>query len=299
MKHILYALVLCGALAAGAVNGLGAEKAIMSTKAGKAPKVTHFEGPVGLQLYSLRNEFSKDVPGTMTMANKFGFNLVELAGTYNEKPAHFRRMLGDHNMTAISGHFPYDRLKDDIDGVVREAKALHLKYVGCAWIPHDAGFDIKKCQEAIAVFNRAGEVLTSHGIKFFYHQHGYEFAPWGQGTLLDLMMEQTNPHYVCFEMDIFWVVFPGQDPVKLLEKYGRRWELMHLKDMRKGLQTGSLSGSTDVSNDVAIGAGQMNIPAILSAAKKAKIKYYFIEDESPSSKAQIPESLRYLHTVTW
>lgn len=296
MKHILYAVALCGALAVCAINGMGAEKA---AKPAKAEKPTYFKGPVGLQLYSLRNEFSKDVPGTLTMAHKFGFNLVELAGTYNETPKRFRTMLSNHDLKAVSAHFPYDRLKDDIDGVVRESKALGIKYAGCAWIPHDGGFDIKKCQEAIAVFNRAGEVLTSHGIKFFYHQHGYEFAPWGQGTLLDMMMEQTNPHYVCFEMDIFWVVFPGQDPVNLLEKYGHRWELMHLKDMRKGLKTGSLSGSTDVSNDVAIGAGQMNIPAILQAAKKNKIKYYFIEDESPSSTVQLPESLRYLETVKW
>jgi len=293
MKHILFAAVICGALAVGAIDGLGAEKAV------KPARVNHFKGPVGLQLYSLRNEFSKDVPGTMTLVNKLGFNLVELAGTYGETPERFRQMLSNHELKAVAAHFPYDRLKDDIDGVVREAKALDLKYAGCAWIPHDGGFDVKKCQEAIAVFNRAGEVLTSHGIKFFYHQHGYEFAPWGQGTLLDMMMEQTRPRYVCFEMDIFWVVFPGQDPARLLEKYGRRWELMHLKDMRKGLQTGSLSGSTDVSNDVAIGAGQMNIPAILAAAKKNRIKYYFIEDESPSSTVQLPESLRYLQTVTW
>lgn len=293
MKHILYAVALCAALAIGAMDGMAAEKAK------KTVKPESFKGPVGLQLYSLRNQISKDVPGTLTMARKFGFNLVELAGTYGETPRQFHKMLNNHELRAVSGHFPYERFKDDIDGVVQDSKALGLKYAGCAWIPHDGGFDVKKCQEAIAVFNRAGEVLASHGIKFFYHQHGYEFAPWGQGTLLDMMMEQTNPQYVCFEMDIFWVVFPGQDPVRLLEKYGRRWELMHLKDMRKGLQTGSLSGSTDVSNDVAIGAGQMNIPAILQAAKKNKIKYYFIEDESPSSTSQIPESLKYLETVKW
>ena len=118
-----------------------------------------------------------------------------------------------------------------------------------------------------------------------------------RGHCLTLMMTETNPKFVNFEMDIFWVVFPAQDPVKLLEKYPKRWTLMHLKDMRKGLKTGELTGQTDVTNDVAIGAGQMDIPAILKAAKKAGVKYYFIEDESPSVIQQLPESLHYLENV--
>ena len=72
------------------------------------------------------------------------------------------------------------------------------------------------------MFNKAGEVLAKYGLKFAYHVHGYEFQPQGQGTLLDLLIQETNPKLVTYEMDIFWVVFPGQDPVKLFEKYGKR-----------------------------------------------------------------------------
>src|SRR5260370_21729207 len=100
-------------------------------------------------------------------------------------------------------------------------------------------------------------------------------------------------------MDIFWIVFPGQDPVKLLEKYPGRWELMHLKDMRKGTPTGSLSGGTAVTNDVALGTGQIDLPATLKAAQKVGVKCYFIEDESPSSETQIPHSLKYLVEQQW
>lgn len=110
-------------------------------------------------------------------------------------------------------------------------------------------------------------------------------------------MKETNPKFVTYEMDVFWIVFPGQDPVKLLKKYGKRWELMHLKDMKKGTKTGSLSGGTDVNNDVALGAGQIDMAAVLHAAKKAGVKWYFIEDESTSSEQQIPESLRWLEQV--
>jgi sugar phosphate isomerase/epimerase len=256
-----------------------------------------FKGPVGLQLYSLRDQFKKNVPGTLDQVKAWGIKYVELAGTYDLPPEKFKQELAARDIRQIGAHFAYERYRDDAEGVAKEAKALGLKYAGCAWIPHQGDFDEKTCREAIAVFNKAGEVMAKHGLKFFYHVHGYEFQPHGQGTLLDLLFAETNPKLVSYEMDIFWIVFPGQDPVKLLQKYGTRWELMHLKDMRKGTQTGSLSGGTDVKNDAALGAGMMDLPAILSAAKKAGVKWYFIEDESPWSEQQIPQSLMYLERV--
>ena len=100
-------------------------------------------------------------------------------------------------------------------------------------------------------------------------------------------------------MDVLWVVFPGQDPVKLLEKYKGRWELMHLKDLKKGVATGSLSGKTDVSNDVVLGTGQMDWKAILATAKKVGIKHYFIEDEAPTAAEQIPQTMKFLKEISW
>jgi len=200
-------------------------------------------------------------------------------------------------LKAISGHFPYERFRDDVDGVARDAKALGLQYAGCAWIPHKGDFDEKTCREAIAVFNRAGEALAKSGVKFFYHTHGYEFQPFGQGTLFDLLLSETKPNFVSYQMDIFWIVHPGQDPVKLLDKYGPRFVSMHLKDMKKGLK-GDLTGHVaDLSNDVVLGTGQIDLPAVLKAAKRVGIKWYFIEDESPTAAEQIPQSLRYLDQV--
>ena len=258
-----------------------------------------FKGPLGLQLYSLRAQFGKEVPGTMDTVKNMGFKYVELAGTYNLPPADFKTQLEAHGLTAISGHFGFEQYRDHLDEVVHEAETLGLKYAGCAWIPHQGDFDEKTCREAAAVFNHAGEMLAQHGIKFFYHTHGYEFQPYGDGTLFDLLMKETNPKHVHYEMDIFWIVFPGQDPAKILHKYGHRFELMHLKDMRKGLATGSLSGGTDVRNDVALGTGQIDMVATLRAAKKAGVKWYFIEDESPDSEQQIPQSIKFLEQVKW
>ena len=258
-----------------------------------------FKEPVGLQLYSLRADFTRNVPATLEKVKGFGIRDVELAGTYNISPEKFKEMLKANGLNPVSGHFPFDAYRTNLAGVVKDAKTLGVKYAGCAWIPHEGAFDEKECREAAVVFNKAGEALANEGIKFFYHAHGFEFEPYGNGTLLDLLFAETNPRHVSYQMDVLWVVFPGQDPVKLLEKYGKRWELMHLKDLRKGVATGSLSGKTDVVNDVALGTGQMNWPAILAAARKAGIKHYFIEDEAPTAAEQIPQSIQFLKQITW
>jgi sugar phosphate isomerase/epimerase len=264
-----------------------------------AAQAGSFKADPGLQLYSLRDDFKKDVPGTLKKVQGFGIRLVELAGTYELPPAKFKEMLTAHGLQPVSSHFSYERFRDDPEGVAREAKALGVQYAGCAWITHTDAFDEKECRGAIEVFNRAGAVLAKRGLKFFYHTHGYEFQPHGQGTLFDLLMAETKPEHVSYEMDVFWVMHPGQDPVKLLGKYGKRFELMHVKDMKKGVKTGDLTGKSDVSNDVTLGTGQMNWPAILQAAEKAGVKYYFIEDESPTSAQQIPQSLKFLKQVKW
>lgn len=249
----------------------------------------------GLQLYSLRDEFKeKGVPATLDLVKSFGFTTVELAGTYGLDPAEFLAMLEARGLHAVSGHFPYARWKTDPDGVVREAKELGLRYAGCAWANHKAPFDEPQCRDVIAVFNRAGEAAAKHGIRFFYHLHGFEFRPHAGGTLADLLITGCDPAKVSFQMDTLWIVFPGQDPVGLLEKYGGRWVSTHLKDLRKGVETGDLSGKTDVRNDVALGTGQVDWAGVLRAAEKAGVKHHFIEDESPDVLKQIPQSMKYL-----
>ena len=260
----------------------------------KAAK-SDFFGKVGLQLYSLRNQFAKDVPGTLDLVRANGVTLVELAGTYELPPDQFRAMLKERGLEPIAMHFPYDRYRDDVEGIARDAKSLGLKYVGCAWIGHKAPFDEAQCRQAAAVFNRAGEALAKHGLKFYYHNHGYEFAPFGQGTLFDLLVAETNPQYVSFQLDVLWAFLPGQDPVKLLEKYPDRWLLLHLKDLRKGVPTNEgPKSSTALTNDVTLGTGQVDWVPLLRTAEKLGVKYYFIEDESPTVTEQLPESLKFL-----
>ncbi len=249
----------------------------------------------GLQLYSLRSQFKlRGVAWTLDQVKNFGIKEVELAGTYDKTAEQFKAELDQRGLKAVSSHFPYARYKNDLDAVVKDAKALGLKYAGCAWIDHKDTFDEAECRDAIATFNRAGEALAKEGITFFYHAHGFEFQPHGSGTLLDLLFAETKPEHVSYQMDVLWIVFPGQDPVKLLEKYPTRWKLMHLKDLKKGVATGSLSGKTDVENDVTLGMGQVDYPAVIAAAKKIGIQHYFIEDESSTSLDQIPLSVAFM-----
>jgi sugar phosphate isomerase/epimerase len=259
-----------------------------------------FKGPVGLQLYSLRGEFTAyGVPKTLDKVAAYGIKNVELYTTFNLKPAIFRKELQKRGLKAVSSHFPYNRLKDDIEGVVADAKALGIKYAGCAWAAHKGDYDLEECRQNIEVFNRAGRALAKIGVQFFYHLHGFEFQPHGEGTLADLLIRETDADAVSFQMDVLWVVFPGQDPVALLKKYPNRWKLMHVKDLKKGVETGSLAGKTDVKNDAQIGTGQVDWPAVLKAAKEIGVEQYFLEDESPWAADQIKGSLAYLEKVNF
>lgn len=270
-----------------------------SVAAGEPGTGESFTGPVGMQLYSLRAEFlANGVAKTLDQVKAMGITNCELAGVpANTTAEAYNAQLEERGLKPISGHFGYDKLKSDPESCVKEAKALGLKFAGCAWISHKPPFNEAACRDAIAVFNKAGEAFAKEGIRFFYHTHGYEFHPHGDGTLFDLFMQETKKEFVGVQMDVLWVVFPGKNPVELLGKYAGRWESLHLKDLKKGVAIGSLSGGTDKKNNVVLGTGQMDWPAILKAAKAAGVKYYFIEDESPDAATQIPQSMKYLESV--
>ena len=267
--------------------------ALFTSNAAEAPKPT-----TGLQLYSLRSQAAlRGIPWVLDQVKSWGITEVEIAGMGNFSPAEFKAEVDKRGLKAVSSHFPYARYKNDLDNVVKDAKTLGIKFAGCAWIDHKDAFDEAECRDAIATFNRAGVALAKEGITFFYHPHGYEFHPHGDGTLLDLLFAETKPEHVSFQMDVLWIVFPGQDPAKLLEKYGNRWKLMHLKDLKKGVATGSLSGKTELTNDVPLGTGQTDWTAVIAAAKKAGVQHYFIEDESPTVMEQVPASLAFMKSL--
>ena len=152
-------------------------------------------------------------------------------------------------------------------------------------------------ERTAADFDAVGKILKEeHGLTYCYHNHGYEFVKHGNGTLFDLLVEKTDPQYVSYELDILWAFHPGADPAAIIEKHGNRIKLLHLKDLKKGV-TGDLSGKTPVENDVALGTGQIDLPSVLKAAKKAGVLHYYIEDEIPNIATQVPQSIAYLKSL--
>ena len=259
----------------------------------------YFKGPIGLQMYSLRFYAPSNAVAKLEKAKELGFNAIEGGGLPRMSPQESIKVIEQHGLKLVSTGADYNRLKNDADAAVAQAKALGAKYVMCSWIPHSKGkFSEKEAREAAAVFNAAGEKFMNAGITFTYHCHGYEFQPYGDGTLFDLIVKETKPEFVSFEIDVFWAQQGGADPAKLIEKHGSRFKLMHVKDLKKGAAINSTGGGPD-EDSVAVGQGQVDWAAVLKAAQKAGVEYYFIEDEAKNAVEQIPQSLRYLEQLRW
>lgn len=261
-----------------------------------AQKKALYSFPLGIESYTFRNNFPKNVVKTLDTIQRLGFKEYE-GGSYGMDPQAFNKLCKERGIKIVSTGADYKELVKSPEDIAHTAKSLGAKYIMCAWIPHkNSGFTLEDAKNAVEVFNKAGKVLRDSGIIFTYHAHGYEFQPYQNGTLLDYLIKNTDPKDVSFEMDILWIYFGGGDPVALLKKYGNRWKLMHLKDLRKGTKK-DLSGGTSQENDVVLGTGEINIPAILREAKKVGIKHYFIEDESNHPFQQVPESITYLKSL--
>lgn len=255
-----------------------------------------YNAPFGIQTYTFRRSIGKDPAKVLDTIKMMGFTEIE-GGGGRMHPADFKKLCDERGLSIPSTGAGYDELNNKLDSVIWRAKILGAKYIMCAWIPHQNNvFTLENAKKAAEDFNRAGKILKENGLTFCYHAHGYEFQPYEDGTLLDYLFKNTNPDYVSFQMDIFWIHFGGGDPVGLLKKYGSRWKLMHVKDMRKGTKK-DLTGLTSVENDVTVGTGELDIPAILKEAKRVGIKHYFIEDESSSITTQVPASVAYLKSL--
>ena len=249
---------------------------------------------IGLQLYSLRNEIKTDVPGTLAKVKEWGIRNIEGGGTSGMEMDAYKKLLKENNLQIVSVGADFNDLKNNPQKAIDNAKAFGAKYVVCFWIPHDGdNFTLENMKEAVDVFSKAGKVLQENGLSLCYHPHGYEFRPYEGETLFDYLVKNTDSKYFNFEMDVFWIKHPGQDPVALLNKYSNRFLLMHLKDRKHGTP-GNEFGRADVESNVILGTGDVGIAEVMKAAKKAGVKYYFIEDESSRSVQQIPESLKFL-----
>lgn len=260
-----------------------------------------FHDHLGLQLWSVRSAMKDSEQCALDLVEITGVREVETAGTGKLTADAFARALRAHHLEPIGAHEDYDALQRDATAAIQNAKQIGAEYVICPWMaPEKRPHTVADASRLAAQLNAWGEAAHAAGLKFGYHTHGFEFLPAKDGTndtLFDVIVRETKPELVCFEMDVFWVAHAGQDPIALLERYPDRWRLMHIKDLRKGAPTGFTTGSAPDTDDVAVGQGQIDWPAILRKAQEVGVQHYFIEDETPAPLDCIPESLNYLRAL--
>lgn len=271
-----------------------------ATMLATALHAANYQDHLGLQLWSLRDTTKESTTKALDVAAGFGFTEVETAGTGNLSVADFAKELKARKLTVVSVHASYPDLTKDVAKVIADAKTLGAKYVIMPWLPHDkdAALTPEIAHKAAADFNTWGAACKAAGLQFGFHAHGFEFKADANGvTPFDLMVRETKPELVTFEMDVFWVYHAGVDPVKLLQKHPDRWRLMHVKDMRKGAATGFTTGAAAPTDKVAVGEGQIDWPAVIGTAEKIGVKYYFIEDEGVQPLKDIPASVKYVKAL--
>ena len=258
-----------------------------------ANKSTTAAPKIGVQTYSFRNYFPKNLVATLDRVQKMGIEEVELF-MGKVAPEEMKKLCDARGLKIPSTMVSFDMLRDNPQEAVALSKMLETEYISCAWIPHEVGrFSFEDAKKAVKVFNSAGKILKENDIKFTYHPHGYEFQPYKDGVLLDYIFAETKPEYVYFEMDTYWITFGGGDPVAWLNKHPNRWKLIHLKDMKKGTQK-DLTGQSNVNNNVPLGTGELDFPAILKTAKAVGVEHFFLEDESDAVLEQLPKSVAFL-----
>jgi sugar phosphate isomerase/epimerase len=252
---------------------------------------------LGLQLYSLRNQMANDLPATLAQISEWGLDYVEGGGSlYGYSVDDFRDQLRKNGLKLISVDTTYQELRDNPIAAVYKAKFYDAEFATFYSIPHDpgTGMTIADTRAAVDVMNEAGELLKANGVTLQYHPHGFEFRPYGDGTLFDVLVDEVTEAQ--FQMDVFWVRQAGTDPVALLRKYPGRFTSLHLKDRAPGTPD-SDDGRADDETNVTLGQGDVGIAAVVSEARRQGIPYYFLEDESSRVMDQVPKGIAYVESL--
>lgn len=236
-------------------------------------KIGNSNKPFGLQLYTLRSEMPKDPQGVLRQVASYGYNQIEsFEGNtgmfWGMKNTEFKKFIGDLGMTIVSSHC---NTSENFERKAAEAGEIGMKYLINPYIgPQKSIDDYKRYAER---FNAWGEITRKNGLRFAYHNHGYTFVPLEGQLPQDVLMQNTNPDTVDYQMDIYWVVTPGADPVSWLQKYPNRFRLCHVKDRMKNAAPKEEDAST------VVGTGSIDFKKILDVAEDKGMQYYIVEQE--------------------
>ena len=249
---------------------------------------------IGLQLYTVRDLLEKDFDGTLAQVATIGYTNMEFAGYYNRTPEQVRAILDRLSLVSTSAHIGAQLMRQDAAGQIRSAKVIGQEYITLPSypFPRDGGIDAWK--RGAAEFNQWGAMCRDAGIRLAYHNHSAEFAKVdGDTTGYDVLMRETDPALVDFEMDLYWTVFADKDPNALFAKYPGRIALWHVKDLAV---TQGVKGMTPV------GRGTLDFRNYFAHAGEAGMKHFFVEHDTAASYpggslASIQASYSYLHEI--
>jgi sugar phosphate isomerase/epimerase len=241
---------------------------------------------IGLQLYTVREALEKDFEGTLARVAAIGYREVEFAGYFGHAASEVRSSLRRAGLTAPSAHIPLAAIGSGWEGVIENALAIGHRYLVVAsanGVP-----DIDGYRRVAEHFNHAGEVAAKAGIRFGYHNHAFEFAPLEGKLPYDVLLEGTDPKYVCFEIDLYWITQGGQDPLGYFMRWPGRIALLHLKD----------AAGSQPYRMASVGAGTLDWRRILAQGSREGVQHFFVEhDDAPDPFASIEASFAYLRDL--
>lgn len=227
----------------------------------------------GIQLYTVRDVLPNDPKGVLTKLASFGYKEIESyegdkGMFWGMKNTEFKKLMDDLGMKIVASHCETEK---DFERKAAEAAEIGMSYLLSPWLgPRPKLDDFRKAADR---FNQYGEVCRKNGLRFAYHNHDYSFKLVEGQYPQDIMMKNTDKDLVDYEMDIYWVVTAGQDPVEWINRYPGRFKLSHIKDRMKNVPLSEGDAST------VLGKGMIDFPTILAAARKQGMDHYLVEQE--------------------
>ena len=258
--------------------------------------------PIGLQLYTVRDHIEKDMAGTFKRVAEIGYRDVEIGGTfdfYGKKPAELKRMLNDNGLRPLSTHFTGKQLKSQLAKCIADARECGITFIGLASLNGKDRQSLEAIKRDADWFNQMGEAANKAGGHFFYHGHNFDYASVQGVVEYDELLRRTDPKLASFQLDCFWCVRAGKDPVDYFNRFPGRFLQLHIKDLKPGYPP-STGGDDRPGAFTEVGKGVIDWPRIFKAAPKGGLQHYYVEqdecDRDTLESARI--SYEYLHKLT-
>lgn len=270
--------------------------------------------PVALQVYSIRDEATKDFRVAMSKVKEIGYDGVELAGLYGLPPATVKSILEEFDLVPISAHVPYNEMVEDIDKVIKDYKEIGCKYLVVPYMNEDMRPNTPKFPEVIKEIDRIGRACKENGITLLYHNHDFEFVKMPDGCYgLDYLYSHVPEDILQTEIDTCWVKVAGENPADYITKYSGRSPIVHLKDYYMegrpsnlykliGIDSTEEDEETGVFEFRPVGHGIQDITSILDASLKAGAKWVVVEQDEPEVRSSLEAaemSRKYLKSLGW